>query len=48
MEILKSILIIILNSLVKNLVSELWSIVKKQIKKTTFTPNKRNKGGKSN
>ena len=47
MEILKSILIIILNSLVKNLVSELWNVVKKQIKKTTFTTDKRNKGGKN-
>ena len=39
MEILIVILTIFLAEIVKNMTKDLWSLVKKHIKKATFTPN---------
>ena len=47
MEFLTVILTVFLAEIVKNMTKDLWSFVKKHIKKATFTPEKRNKGGKS-
>ncbi|MCL1990977.1 MAG: hypothetical protein FWG67_08825 [Defluviitaleaceae bacterium] len=46
MEILIVLLTLFLGELVKNITKDLWKLVKKRIKKATFTPKQRRKGGK--
>ena len=47
MEILIVVLTLFLNEIVKNITKDFWKLVKKRIKKATFTPRQRRKGGKS-
>ena len=47
MEILIVILTVFLAEIVKNMTKDLWSFVKKHVKRATFTPEQRNKGGKA-
>jgi len=47
MGIFKDLLIEILTAFAKPVANDLWKLIKKLIKKTTFTLSKSNKGGKS-
>ena len=47
MEILIVLLTLFLKELVKNFTKDLWQLVKKRIKKATFTPKQRKKGGET-
>jgi len=47
MEILIVLLIEFLKGLVKQMAKDFWKWIKKRIKKATFTPEQRRKGGKT-
>ena len=47
MEILIVFMTLFLKELVKNIAKDFWKWVKKRIKKATFTPEQRRKGGKT-
>jgi len=47
MDILIALLTLFLKEIVKNITKDLWKLVEKRIKKATFTPQQRKKGGKS-
>ena len=47
MDILIAILTVFLIEIVKHITKDFWKWIKKRIKKATFTPNQRMKGGKS-
>lgn len=47
MEILVSVILIFTTELLRHIAKDCWKLIKKRIKKPTFTPSKRRKGGET-